>query len=720
MGKMSVDLATTIGSKNGSKNGSTNEDKKTDSFSTNVNKTKQLSSAKDPTEDVNWRLALDSKSKMIGRGKQGCVFHPPLEYFGYRNPIYQSKESSFVNDMRYVMKVMTRATSRRERKIVPMLRKYDPDQKRFSYIKPGIECVLKSAQYNNMWSWDILNSPNSLHRNSGSYTSTKAAHHMDQMQSYYGKEHNSDISSPDKPIFTTPLSSAFRNLQIQPHSAPSQAVKLNEAKSNPDIHVERMMYKGKHKRFSLHRASPISENVDTHYGYISLYGGIPYGIRLQQVRKRKWISVALDMVKLLNNLKYLHDVVKVVHRDIKAANIGYTSKYIRFWDFGLAISIDESQTLESIYNAIDNIHFQIWSIDINAKCTTLRKFDEFWKWMHSTDVRKWCMWFDYCRTDQSFVGTLSSALPVASLSSSFAPSLNPSVSSSSSSAHSVAIATTTTAPVQTQTANIKIDKMEKIEKIEKEKGWYQEYITNCTTFWYSCESILKVKTKDISCEKKKENLDAQKEVNSNRIPDESKENKSVQIQSRYVQTIITMLKQNDILSLGLMFCDFIFNQYIEYHRQKTLPVPRPDLLVLWIQTVLIPMIHPNFKERISSQTALENTIKIVRLYHQKVKSNVSPHLTTTTTTTTVTTMTTTQTTYEPSRTSQSKSSYSLSLPSVESDSTLSSTNTNESSSSLTRKENEAIVLSPLYKKTKTASNSIPSTKNKTAIPFVPF
>lgn len=501
------------------------------------------------------QLQVEAKQRLIGSGKDGCIFYPPLSYFGQG----ESKDSTvYTNHPQFVMKVMSPKAANNEKQMGKLLELHDPNQQWVIFIKSGLECCLHKSNYiNDMWNWPAV----------------KIADRDVQKEDYYKSFTNS---------LTTELKSTTNKNNLKKHSLESSS----------------LVYKH-----------------TLYYGYIQQFGGESYASRLHALRKKSWHQVMLDSLVLLQGLQFMHDVAHIVHRDIKAHNIGYdhTTRRIRYWDFGLAMSIKSDQSLESICKDMNSIHFQIWSIDVNAKCAKLRTLHSFWKWLHVKDVRRWCMWFDYCK-------------------------ITPKNSDSK---------TVSDKKVSTETSATK---------------WYQRYIKHCIEFWTGCDCI----------------------VNSavNHKSDQLREQHQKSKQA-YVDIIILMLKQNDVLSLGLLLCDFVFNQYIPYFDKKKRNISNSDVLSKWISSVLIPMIHPNFKQRIRVDAAILRTRQLIAEYNTSVVDEIqllanklaldTPHA----------------------------SSKENSVSSV--DSTSSFSTASFSTASITRQENEKPVFSPLYKRRKSKS-----------------
>jgi serine/threonine protein kinase len=275
-----------------------------------------------------------------------------------------------------------------------------------------------------------------------------------------------------------------------------------------------------------------------------------------------------DAINLLEGLTLLHDRAFLVHRDIKAANITYANRHVRMLDYGLSVDIHSSQSLEELLDSVDNIHFELWSIDINTRCTKLRTADCIGAWMANPKVRRWCMWFDYCRVTNP----------------------NPS--------HDMKVDITESA----QLAKAGSDSKEQKTKAD-ENEWYAKYINQCCSFWNECDVLTQATPSSDATEQQK--LKVLKEDRAG--------------------IIRQMLKQNDVLSLGLMICNFIFNQYIRYHQRKQLDIPDPKELAEWIQTVLIPMIQPHFASRITSKEAHRRSMIIFQTLDTRLSKGLFKH-----------------------------------------------------------------------------------------------
>lgn len=452
-------------------------------------------------------LEQEAKSRLIGRGKHGGVFYPPLTHGPLRcleekdslsSPLFVV-DPTYSHDSRYVMKIMTLKDARREQQVSRILQRYDPSQSWFTFLIPDHEYTLHPDQYRLMWDWSIVKNSNS-----------PANLHELQKQNY---AESSVVTT------TTALSTAMSELKMSyKHTSQLQA------------------------------ASTSTESTAICYGFISCYSGRPYTERLSKLKKcTKWIRIVKDALHLFKGLFFLHETVQVVHRDIKPCNIGYletpsSSGKPKFLDFGLGMSVRPNQSLHDICQEMGNMRFQIWSIDINTKCNIMRTPKRFYKWIEHEEVRRWCLWFDHCRVTS---------------------------------------------------------------KTEDEDEWYEEYIHNCIEFWNLVDSI---------CQHTNDN-------NHNKPDASAAPSISMDEQSklRFVITIITMLKQNDVISLGIMFLDFLYQTYLPYHKKKRNHLPQRLLLAKWIQNVAIPMIHPNFKTRIKLDEAIRHTQQIIEEYEANEK-----------------------------------------------------------------------------------------------------
>lgn len=101
------------------------------------------------------KLEHEAKRRLIGKGKFGCVFYPPLTSFGPRR-VKQNPEApiQYAGDHNYVMKVMQTRHAKQERDMGKIIHCYDPQGQFFVSLLPDVELVLKREQYQNMWNWD--------------------------------------------------------------------------------------------------------------------------------------------------------------------------------------------------------------------------------------------------------------------------------------------------------------------------------------------------------------------------------------------------------------------------------------------------------------------------------------------------------------------------------------------------------------------------------------
>lgn len=99
--------------------------------------------------------------------------------------------------------------------------------------------------------------------------------------------------------------------------------------------------------------------------------------------------------------------------------------------------------------------------------------------------------------------------------------------------------------------------------------WYTKYLQDSSSFWTHLEKEPKTDAKTAEA---------------------------------FKQTIAHMLKQNDVFQLGLMYADFTINQYLTQSGGSSLP--RREHLMQFIDKVLLPMIHPDFRVRLTPLQAI--------------------------------------------------------------------------------------------------------------------
>jgi serine/threonine protein kinase len=456
------------------------------------------------------KLRREAQGRLIGKGKFGCVFHPPLTHFGCRirksAPIKSSSTVNYAGNHEYVMKIMKAKDAQKEMEIGKLIHQYDAKSERFITLIPDVELILKPEQYKEMWNWDIVSNHD------------RKSIQTQQVQNYYHSEDEKEEMKKSTDS-TLSLSNALSEMKL------------------------------KHKKSKKKEESKTSSEP-VYYGYISRYGGISYESRLHRLRKENWWNILPDLIQLMESLQFMHDQMNIVHRDLKSPNYAWKDNQIRVLDLGLARSIKLHSTLEKMYDAIDNVHFQIWSIEMNTKYSGLRTVEAFRNWMNSDKVRRWCIWYDYCQVIETQQSQQQSTKKTSNL-------LSPK---------------TTATETKQMTDEMRKD------------CWYDEYIGHCIKFWEHVECFINDKTNKTS---------------------------KTSMEKVYLNIIIMMLKQNDVLSIGLMICDFVLNQYITYQQRKKTQIPQVELFQRWICNVLVLMIHPNFRYRLKPVEVISRTRSIL-------------------------------------------------------------------------------------------------------------